>query len=106
MIHDSKVQNFKIKGSYYGKKLVEEINKITVFLFTGNLIGIGRSIIEAMSCGLPIVCYNYAKLTHGFFSQNKEEIINEIIKLIKSKKYRSECGKKKQKLCYKKSFPE
>lgn len=94
MILDSKVQNFKIKGPYYEKELVKEINKIDVFLFTGNLRWIGRSIIEAMSCGLPIVCYNKAELPYGFFSQNKEEIINETSKLIKSEKYRYECGER------------
>jgi len=53
--------------------MVEKINKINIFLFTGNLIGIGRSIIEAMSCGLPIVCYNNAKLPPGFFHKIKKK---------------------------------
>jgi glycosyltransferase involved in cell wall biosynthesis len=74
--------DFELKGPFYGLDLIKEISKIDLFLFTGNLIGIGRSILEAASCGLPIVAINKAKLPIGNFVKDKYDAIKIITEMM------------------------
>lgn len=93
MIKLYSIHNFKLVPFKEGTALIKEISKLDIFFSTEQHFAIGRSTLEAASCGLPIVALNYAKLNFGFFTQNKEDAIARLDFLIKSKTERLKEGK-------------
>ncbi len=48
-------RNIRFKGFVTGKPLIEQYNDATFFVSTSEWEGLGRSLLEAMACGLPLL---------------------------------------------------
>jgi len=107
------VSNFKFIGWIDHKKLPNYLNACDLFVLPsvrdnkGNLDDQSVSVVEAMSCGKPVVTTNfpgYAGVVrnnlNGYLvlEKNPEKISEAIINLVKSKKLRKRMGEKSRQL--------
>jgi glycosyltransferase involved in cell wall biosynthesis len=86
------IENAKHLGKIDNKNLPEYLNKIDIFLSAEQQKNVSKSTTEAAACGLPIVAYNIGSEPYGFFSMDRNEVIEELRKLLAWDKYRTAKG--------------
>jgi len=94
------IANISFLGFVSDKNLVEIMGKADVYVSASRYEGFGIANVQAMSCGLPVVCYDafgtreyviYGKT--GFStSQKPEEIAKHVIRLSRNPQLRSYIG--------------
>jgi glycosyltransferase involved in cell wall biosynthesis len=82
------------------------LNSFDIFVATEKAWGVGKSTIEAASCGLPVVSLNYSGGEYGFFTDSEEKWVRKVEELIKSEKKRALEGKNNRKVVLKKYSKE
>lgn len=97
--------NLKNKISLLGKvkreKVFEKLNKSHLFTLTSNWEGFPRSILEAMSCGLPVIASNVGGVSEAVDKDvgaivepsNKKELKEKLEKLLSDPDKLEELGK-------------
>ena len=98
------------------QKIEEEYRKANIFCLPSLFEGYPNVIVEAMSCGLPILCsrvyenpYIVEEGVNGFLfnPQRVDDMVDAIKKMITlSAKERSEMGKRNRELCLKRNTEE
>lgn len=95
------IKNFKIiPPAKNQKKQIANYKKIDIFFATENIFGIGRSILEAASMGLPIVAINKAKLPIGYFVSTEKMAISKLQLLLKHPNLRKKQNYENHKYIY------
>ena len=81
-----KFKNIKIFKSMSPKKLAKKIKDNDIFIFTSKIEACSNTLLEGMSCGLPVVVINSSSNPEifngrGELFNNKKDLIPKILKI-------------------------
>jgi glycosyltransferase involved in cell wall biosynthesis len=106
IIKENNLKNVKINGFAHENKIVETYNSFDVLLFPSKYEGFGFNILEAVSCGVPVIIRKDSRITPELkelcvIAKDEREVADKIVKLKNDKKYKENIikhGLKKAKL--------
>lgn len=105
-ISKNELQNVTLLGQVSGDELITLYQNAMIFVFPSHYEGLPTVLLEAMSCGLPVVVSNIPahedvveNFENGLFAEkgSPEDIYNKINVLINDESLRQELGKNAQK---------
>ncbi|KAF5055561.1 Glycogen synthase [anaerobic digester metagenome] len=105
-INRNELQNVTLLGQVSGEKLIKLYQNAMIFVFPSHYEGLPTVLLEAMSCGLPVVVSNIPAhedvikdFKNGLFAEkgSPEDICDKINVLIKDESLRQKLGKKARK---------
>ncbi len=98
IVRRSKVKNVKINGFVPENKIVEIYNSFDLFLYPSDYEGFGLPMIEALSCGVPTIVREGAKITPEIKDMcivaNEENIEDLMFKVLTNNLYRKKIIKR------------
>ncbi len=90
---------YKKDIKFLGKKNKQELGKLLrkSGIFIQTAIDFGNSPTEAAACGLPIVALGNFNEDIGIFAKSEREFVNEVVRLLKDKRYYKKESEKNKK---------